>query len=67
MFDEHLILLSVFFSLTDTTKEDLKEIKNKIENINENLKTLVGSPTREEGQFPQTVARCLRLVLLTDR
>lgn len=65
--DEHLILLSVFFPLTDRTREDLKEIKNKIENINENLKTLMASPTREEGQFPQTVAGCLRLVLLIDQ
>ena len=53
--------------LTDRTREDLKEIQNKIENINENLKTLMESPTREEGQFPQTVACCLRLVLLIDQ
>ena len=50
--DEHLILLSVFFPLTDRTREDLKKIKNKIENINENLKTLMESPTCEEVSFP---------------
>ena len=65
--DGSLILRSVFFFLTDRTKEDLKEIKNRIEHISENLKTLKESPTGEEGQFPRTVAPCLRPVLLIDQ
>ena len=66
MFDESLILPSAFFSLTDKTREDQKEIKNKIESISENLKTLKESPTREEGQFPRTVARYVRPVLRSE-
>ena len=54
MCDESLILLCVFFSLTDGTREDLKKIKSGIENISETLQTLKVSPTKEEGQFPQT-------------
>ena len=67
VFDESLILPSAFFSLTDRTREELKEIKNKIESISENLKTLKESPTREEGQFPRPVARYVRPVLLIDQ
>ena len=67
MFDESLILPRAFFSLTDRTREDLKEIRNQIESISENLKTLKESPTREEGQFPRTVARYVRPVLLIDQ
>ena len=67
MFEKSLILLSAFFSLTDRTREDLMEIKDKIESINENLKTLKESPTREEGQFPRIVSRYLRPVLLIDQ
>ena len=67
MFDESLILPSAFFSLTDRTREELKEIKNKIESISKNLKTLQESPTREEGQFPRPVARYVRPELLIDQ
>ena len=43
---------SIFF-LTDRTRKDLRQIKS---DISETLKTLV-SATKEEGQFPHTVAR----------
>ena len=56
MCDESLILLCVFLSLTDGTREDLKEIKSGIENISETLQFLKVSPTKQEGQFPQTAA-----------
>jgi len=39
-------------SLTDRTRKDFKQMKSDIET----LKTLV-SATKEEGEFPHTVAR----------
>ena len=51
--DESLVLLSIFFCLTDRTRESLKQMKS---DISETLKTLV-SPTKVEGKFPHTVAR----------
>ena len=74
MCDECLILLGVFLSLTDRTREDLKTMKRGINNISETLQTLRVSPTKEEGQFPQTAAikvslsnGCLKPVLLIDQ
>ena len=49
--DESLIMLSIS-SLTDRTRKDFKQMKSDIET----LKTLV-SATKEEGEFPHTVAR----------
>ena len=48
--DESLIMLSIS-SLTDRTRKDFKQMKSDIET----LKTLV-SATKEEGEFPHTVA-----------
>ena len=53
MCDESLILLGIFFSLTDGTRKDLRQMKS---DISEKLKTLV-SATREESEFPHIVAR----------
>ena len=53
MCDESLILLSIFFSLTDRTRKDLRQMKS---DISEKLKTLV-SATKEESEFPHIVAR----------
>ena len=54
--NESVILFCVFFFLTVRTIEDLKKMKSGIENISETLQTLKVSPTKEDGQFPQTPA-----------
>ena len=53
MCDESLILPSIFFSQTDRTKKDIRQMKS---DISEKLKTLV-SATKEESEFPHIVVR----------
>ena len=56
-------MLNIFFSLTDRAREDLKQLKSRIEHISETLKTSKTTLTKEEGQFPQITALLLRLVV----
>lgn len=60
-FPQQNFLLNIFFSLTDRAREDLKQLKSRIEHISETLKTSKTTPTKEEGQFPQITALLLRL------